>query len=73
MGKPSGSTISTQKRMSPKPAEGFTSLIEEGRSELTAEYLVVELQDRFLAEVVEAASKRLLQPWGEAARLSRHP
>jgi hypothetical protein len=47
--------------MSPKPAEGFTSLIEDGHPELTAEYLVVELQDRFSAEVVEAASKRLLQ------------
>ncbi|MFZ4746156.1 MAG: hypothetical protein ACOYLK_04590 [Sphingomonas sp.] len=42
------------------PAEGFTSLIKDGRPELTAEYLVVELQDRFSAEVVEAASKRLL-------------
>ena len=47
--------------MSPKPAEGFTSLIEDGRPELTAEYLIVELQDRFSAEVVEAASRRLLQ------------
>lgn len=47
--------------MSPKPAEGFTSLIEDGRPELTAEYLIVELQDRFSAEVVEAATRRLLQ------------
>lgn len=43
------------------PAEGFTSLIKDGRPELTAEYLVVELQDRFSTEVVEAASRRLLQ------------
>jgi hypothetical protein len=46
--------------MSPKPAEGYTSLIEDGRSELKAEYLVVELRDRLSAEVVEAASRSLL-------------
>ncbi len=45
--------------MSNQPTDGFKTLIENGQTELTGEFLVTKYADRFSPEAVERAKARL--------------
>jgi hypothetical protein len=44
---------------SKKPAEGFTSLVKDGKIKDTAEYLIVAFADDFPSDVVQLAQSRI--------------
>jgi hypothetical protein len=44
---------------SKKPAEGFTSLVKDGKIKDTAEYLIVSFPNDFPSDVVQLAQSRI--------------
>jgi hypothetical protein len=44
---------------SKKPAEGFTSLVQNGRIKDTAEYMIVSFPNDFPSDVVQLAQNRI--------------
>jgi hypothetical protein len=43
----------------PVPAEGFTSLVKDGKIKDTAEYLIVSFPNDFPSDVVQLAQSRI--------------